>query len=170
LKTQLSTRGIIQSEPRTNTLIITDLQGRLDNIAALVGTLDRAEPQVEIEARIVQTDTAYARELGIKWGFNGNVSPALGNTTNLAFPNNGSLGGALGTVQGPNGTSTVVNLPAGGATSGIGLAVGSINGAFNLDVALTALESNRRGKLLSTPRITTMNNVEAEIAQGVQVP
>ena len=169
LKNLLSSRGVVQVDPRTNTLIITDLQGRVDTVSSLVGSLDRAEPQVEIEARIVQTDSEYARALGIQWGFNGNVSPALGNTTNLAFPNSGSLAGRVG-VQGPNGTGTAVNMPAQGATSGVGLALGAINGAFNLDAALTALESNRKGKVLSTPKISTLNNVEAEIAQGVQVP
>jgi type IV pilus assembly protein PilQ len=168
LKNLLSTRGQVQVDVRTNTLIITDLQGRVDNVVTLLGSLDRAQPQVEIEARIVQTDSETARALGIQWGFNGKVSPALGNTTNLAFPNNGSLSGRVPGVGVPNGTA--VNLPAAGATSGVGLALGSINGAFNLDVALTAIETNRKGRVLSTPKVSTLNNVEAEIAQGVQVP
>ncbi len=168
LKNLLSTRGQVQVDVRTNTLIITDLQGRVDNVVTLVGTLDRAQPQVEIEARIVQTDSETARALGIQWGFNGRVSPALGNTTNLAFPNSGSLAGRVPGVGVSPGTA--VNLPAAGATSGVGLALGSINGAFNLDVALTAIETNRKGRVLSTPKVSTLNNVEAEIAQGVQVP
>ncbi len=53
---------------------------------------------------------------------------------------------------------------------GVGLALGSVNGAFNLDVALTALESSGNGRLLSTPRVTTQNNVAAEMTQGVQIP
>ena len=170
LTTMLSPRGQVKLDPRTNTLIIQDLPDRVKNITDLVQTLDRAEPQVEIEARIVQTTTAYARALGVQLGFGGQASPALGNTTSLAFPNNGSLGGRIGIVQGPNGAPTVVNLPADGATSAIGLALGSVNGAFNLDAALTALENNRQGKVLSTPKVTTMNNVDAEIAQGVQIP
>ena len=56
------------------------------------------------------------------------------------------------------------------ATSAIGLALGSVNGAFNLDVALSALERSGNGRLLSTPRVTTQNNVEAEMTQGVQIP
>jgi type IV pilus assembly protein PilQ len=170
LKVLLSPRGTVQVDPRTNTLIITDLQSRLDQVATLTGSLDRAQPQVEIEARIVRTTSTYVRALGVQWGFNGNVSPALGNTTGLAFPNNGSLSGRAGGVQGPNGSSTAVNLPASGATSGVGLALGSINGSFNLDAALTALESNGHVKLLSSPKISTLNNIEAEIAQGLRVP
>ena len=57
-----------------------------------------------------------------------------------------------------------------GASSAVGLALGSVNGAFNLDVALSALESSGNGRLLSTPRVTTQNNVAAEMTQGVQIP
>ncbi len=63
-----------------------------------------------------------------------------------------------------------MNLPAPSANSAIGIALGSINGAINLDVALSALESTGKGRLLSTPRVSTQNNVEAEITQGVQIP
>ena len=56
------------------------------------------------------------------------------------------------------------------ATSAIGLALGAVNGAFNLDVALSALERTGKGRVLSTPRVTTQNNIEAEITQGIQIP
>jgi type IV pilus assembly protein PilQ len=165
-KSALSPRGTVQVDARTNTLIITDLPDRLTTAKSLITTLDRAQPQVEIEARIVQTNKQYARQLGVQWGFNGRVDPALGNTTNLAFPNSGTLAG--GTTGVPAGTA--VNLGVGGATSAVGLALGSINGALNLDIALTALESSGNGRLLSTPRVTTQNNIAAEITQGVRVP
>ena len=99
----LSPRGNVQIDARTNTLIITDLPVRLDTVQQLLGTIDRAEPQVEIEARIITTTRDYARALGLQWGFNGRVDSAIGNTTGLTFPNNGSLGGRLG-QQGPIGT------------------------------------------------------------------
>jgi type IV pilus assembly protein PilQ len=171
-KSALSQRGTVQVDARTNTLIITDLRDRLTLASDLIGTLDRAQPQVEIEARIVQTNKDYARALGVQWGFNGNVNAALGNTTPLAFPNNGSLGGRVG-AQGPAAgpaQPTIVNLAAPAATSAIGLALGSVNGAFGLDVALSALERSGNGRLLSTPRVTTQNNVAAEMTQGVQIP
>jgi len=114
--------------------------------------------------------TLFARALGVQWGFNGRADAQLGNTTNLAFPNNGSLGGRTGSAQGPTGQPNAVNLGVSGAPNAIGLALGSINGAFNLDVALSALERNGNGKLLSTPRVSTQNNIEAEITQGVQIP
>ncbi|PYR35255.1 MAG: type IV pilus secretin PilQ, partial [Acidobacteria bacterium] len=167
-KSALSQRGTVQVDPRTNTLIISDLRDRLTLANDLIGTLDRPQPQVEIEARIVQTNKNYARALGVQWGFNGAVSPALGNTTGLAFPNSGSLAGAAGGLVG--GQPSAVNLGVSGAPNAVSLALGSINGAFNLDVALTALENSGNGRLLSTPRVTTQNNVAAEMTQGVQIP
>ncbi len=169
-KSVLSARGTVQVDARTNTLIISDLPDRLDTAVTLINTLDSAQPQVEIEARIVQTSKNFARQLGVQWGFNGQVSPQLGNTTNMAFPNNGAIGGRVGGGQGPAGTPTGVNLGVGNATSAAGLALGSVNGAFNLDVALSALESSGNGRILSTPKVSTLNNVEAEMTQGVQIP
>jgi type IV pilus assembly protein PilQ len=177
----LSNRGQAFVDPRTNTLIINDLQERLTSAGDLITTLDKPQPQVEIEARIVQTNRNYARALGVQWGFNGAVSPQLGNTTNLAFPNSGAIGGRVGPTQGPAGpggpgsaggtsTATAVNLGAAAATSAIGIQLGSVNGAFNLDVALSALETSGNGKLLSTPKVSTLNNVPAEITQGIDFP
>jgi type IV pilus secretin PilQ/predicted competence protein len=176
-KAALSQRGDVQIDERTNTLIITDLPAKLDTAAQLLATIDRAEPQVEVEARIVQTTRDFARAVGIRWGLNGRVMPDLGNTTNLAFPNQGTLNGRLGT-QGANDpratpleqTGTAVNLGVNDASSAIGLALGAVNGAFNLDIALSALERTGKGRVLSTPRLTTQNNIEAEVAQGIQIP
>jgi type IV pilus assembly protein PilQ len=167
----LSLRGTAYVDPRTNTLIITDLSERLQNSTQLINTLDTPQPQVEIEARIVQVSKTYARALGVQWGFNGRVDPALGNTTPLAFPSNGSLAGrAASTPANPAPAGTVANYSVPGAPAAIGLALGSVNGAFNLDVALSALEQSGNARLLSTPRVTTQSNISAEIAQGVQVP
>ena len=177
LKTATFSRSAVRRnvDPRTNTLIVRDVPSQFPEITDAHRRLDRAQPQVEIEARIVQTNKTYARALGVQWGFGGRVDPALGNTTNLAFPNNGSLTGRTGVTQGPTTGSTTsqptaVNLGVTGAPSAVGLALGSVNGAFNLDVALSALESSGNGRLLSTPRVTTQNNVAAEMTQGVQIP
>jgi type IV pilus assembly protein PilQ len=169
LKSALSPRGTVEFDARTNTLIISDLDSALETASNLITTLDTPQPQVEIEARIVQTTSDFARTIGVQWGMNGRMSPALGNTSALAFPNSGSLTGRTGAVA-PNGTPTAVNLGVGAATSAIGLALGSVNGAFNIDVALSALEKQGQGRLLSSPRVSTQNNVEAEITQGVQIP
>jgi type IV pilus assembly protein PilQ len=169
-RSALSARGEVQVDTRTNTLIIRDLPDRLQSAAELVKTLDRPQPQVEIEARIVQTTRDFARAIGVQWGFNGRVDPALGNTLPLAFPNSGSIRGGLGGAQGPGGVDTGINLPAPAPTSAVGIALGAVNGALNLDLALSALESSGRGRLLSTPRVSTQNNIEAEMTQGVQIP
>jgi type IV pilus assembly protein PilQ len=167
----LSPRGTAYVDPRTNTLIITDLSDRLQSSTQLIDTLDTPQPQVEIEARIVEVSKTYARALGVQWGFNARVDPALGNTTPLAFPSSGSLAGrAVSPPANPAPPGTVANYSVPGAPTAIGLALGSVNGAFNLDVALSALEQSGNARLLSTPRVTTQSNISAEIAQGVQVP
>ena len=178
----VSDRGTVEVDERTNILIIKDLPANLAEIQQLVTELDRPEPQVEIEARIVQTNRDTARALGVQWGFNGRVSPELGNTTDLAFPNNGTLSGRVaeqGLVrQAPNdpratdldATGTGVNLGVPGATSAIGLSLGAINGAFNLDVALSALQREGTLDIISSPKVTTQNNRAAEITQGFEIP
>ena len=168
--TILSPRGNIQVDERTNTIIVTDLADRLQRASALMNTLDIAQPQVEIEARIIQTSREFARQIGVNWGVNGAVSPALGNTPPITFPNQGSVTGRLGSVQGPEGVATAVDHAVTNPSSAIGLALGSINGALNLDVALSALERSGKGRILSTPRVSTQSNIEAEIMQGVQIP
>ena len=156
----LSKRGTVQFDTRTNTLIVRDLADRLGPIAELISTLDKPELQVEIEARIVRTTSNYARALGVTWGFTGRMSPELANTTGLAFPN---------TVGGTGG----VNLPAASQndiTSQATLSLGSVNGSFNLDVALSALENEGKAKVLLQPRVLMQNNVEGYIMRGSQIP
>ena len=169
-KSALSSRGQIQVDTRTNTVIMTDLPDRLQTALALITTLDRPEPQVEVEARIVQTTREFAHAVGVQWGLNGRMVPELGNTTNLAFPNSVVVDGRVATPGTP-----VVGLPAtpqgtAGVNSAIGIALGAVNGAFNLDLALSALERTGKGRILSTPRLTTQNNVAASVEQGIQIP
>jgi type IV pilus secretin PilQ/predicted competence protein len=172
VKSALSQRGTIEVDQRSNTLIISDLQPSLDKAAALIATLDKPQPQVEIEARIVITNKTFRREIGAKLGLGGEMSARLGNTTPLAFPNSVQVGGRTGVAQGgPNATvPNVVNLGVQGATSALGLALGAVNGAFDLDLALSALEQQGKLSVISTPRVSTQNNVEAEITQGTQIP
>ncbi len=179
----LSSRGQVHIDERTNTLIITDLQSRLSTAQELIDTLDRPEPQVEIEARIVQANQDAAKQLGVQWGILGRVSQELSNTLPLAFPNRGGVSGRLGT-QGPSeatggpdtralpteNSGTVVDLPAPAPNSAIGLTLGSINGSLNLDIILSAMEDQGQARILSNPRVTTQNNVQATIIQGDQIP
>ena len=181
----LSARGSLNVDPRTNTLIINDLPAFLEKAKDLIATLDLPTRQVEIEARIVVTSRNFTRDLGIQWGFNQANTPQLGNTTGLTFPNaliiNGRGVPATGGISadqngqasaagiGTAGRGYAINLPAAGFNSAIGISLGNILGSFNLDAALTALERQGRGRLLSTPKITTQNNQAAEIKQGVQI-
>jgi type IV pilus assembly protein PilQ len=170
LKSALTQRGSIEFDARSNTLIITDLQSALDRASSLIATLDRPQPQVEIEARIVITNKSFRREVGAQLGLGGEMSPRLGNALPLAFPNSLRTGGRTGAPSPTNGAPNAVDLGVEGATSALGLALGAVNGAFNLDLALTALEAEGKLSVISTPRVSTQNNVEAEIAQGTQIP
>ena len=156
-RSALSARGDVQVDARTNTLIIRDLADRISAADELVSRLDRPQPQVEIEARIVQLDRNKARDLGIDWNFGGRVDPALGTSTGLAFPSRGALTAGTGAVDEAS-------------PSNIGIVLGSVNGAVNLSVRLRALEAEGMVKVLSTPRVTTQNNIPAEITQGAQIP
>jgi len=156
-KSTLSPRGDVQIDVRTNTLIIRDLADRLQAASELIIALDRPQPQVEIEARIITINRNFAKELGISWGFNGRVDPSVGTSTGLAFPSSAGVTGGTGAVN-----------PA--APSNLSLALGSINGALNLDIALRALESSGKVRIVSSPRVSTQNNIEAEITQGSQIP
>ncbi len=156
-RSTLSARGDVQVDARTNTLIIRDLADRLSSASDLVRALDRPQPQVEIEARIVELTRTAASQLGIQWGFGGKVDPSLGTSTGLAFPSSGNL-------QAGTPATNIAN------PSAATLALGSLNGALNLSIRLQALERDGKGRILSTPRVATQNNVEAEITQGSQIP
>jgi type IV pilus assembly protein PilQ len=163
-KSTLSQFGDVQIDTRTNTLIIRDLADRLSAAAELIKALDRPQPQVEIEARIITLNRSFSKELGISWGTSGRVDPTVGTSTGLAFPNSAVLTGSTG-IAAPSNAETPSGLG-----SALRLAMGSINGAVNLDVALRALERSGKVRIVSSPRVSTQNNVEAEITQGSQIP
>jgi type IV pilus assembly protein PilQ len=181
-KTVLSDRGTFTSIGSSPVFIVRDLPDRVAAAQKLVLELDRPSAQVEIESRIVVTSRNFSRSLGVQWGFLNQQVPQYGNTTNLSFPNsiilNGQAAGGEGNLQGlpsaagigQNGRGYMVNLPAAGLNTGIGISMGNILGSFNLDAALSAAESSGKARIISTPRITTQNKVAAEIKQGVQIP
>ena len=158
--TTLSPRGEVFTDSRTNTLIIRDIADRLAVLDGLLDTLDRAEPQVEIEARIVQAGHESARALGVQWG----VSSRRG-----AFGRAGPVPLDPQALPGESG-STAVDLGVTAARTALGITMGSVGGSLDLDVVLSALESQGRLSIISSPRVTTQNNVEAEILQGDQIP
>jgi type IV pilus assembly protein PilQ len=157
LRTALTKRSQIQVDPRTNNLIITDLQAGIDRAAALLVELDAPQPQVEIEARIVRTTKDFAKELGIQWGFGAAAAPELGNTTPFAFPNTIRAGGSAGTVNQQ------------GADFGK-ITLGALNGALTIDAALSALETDGKVQVLLKPRVVTQNNIKATITRGEEIP
>jgi len=174
LKKSLSPRGETVADERTNTLIIKDIARNMDEVLALIKVLDKAIPQVMIEAKIVEATLNFSRELGVQWGLDYKSGAGTGNPTGLQFPNSIGVTGAPGAAAGPSGVGRyLVNLPAAtgqGAGGAIGFTFGSLSKAFNLDLVLSALESTGEGKVISTPRVSALDNKEAKISQGVSVP
>jgi len=169
VESQLSARGEVMVDGRTNQLIVKDTPMILGEIGGLLTELDVAAPQVLIESRIVETSKEFSRELGIQWGFNAVADAAHGNTTGLVMPNNFQVqGGTPG--QGIGGTPYAVNLPVAEASSGIALTMGNILDTFRLDVALTAMEEEGRGKVISSPKVTAQDNIQASIESGRRIP
>lgn len=183
-KELLSERGSIAVDERTNVLIARDVAGNLNQIEELVRSLDTQTPQVLVEARIVEATSRYLRDVGIQWGGDATFSAATANATGLAFPNSvGVVGGASdantptaglspfsNSVPNPN---FAVNLPATvgtGSGGAIGLSFGSIDNTINLAVRLSAAESSGMLRILSSPRILTLDNRQARISQGTLIP
>jgi type IV pilus assembly protein PilQ len=186
-KDLLSPRGKISVDERTNTLIVSDVARNLSLIEELIRSLDTQTSQVIIEARIVEARSTFVRQIGVQWGGTGFADSLHGNPTGLVFPHNIGIGGGAtdgntpmeGLVPGPrSGTGAAnpnfaVNLPAAvgtGAGGALGLTMGSVAGAFNLNLRLSAMESSGQVRILSSPRISTLDNNEASIEQGVSIP
>ncbi len=176
IDSKLSNRGSLKIDTRTNSILLTDTEGRIKSIEELVATLDIPEPQVLIESRIVQATLDFTRELGVQWGLNYRASAATGNPTGAIFPSDVQVGGVQsgspGTF-GDIGNDFIVDFPAAtgqGAGSAVGLILGSLTGAYDLDIRLSALETRGDGRILSSPKILTLNNQAASITQGVSIP
>ena len=176
--TLLSSRGAVTIDKRTNTLIIKDIPENLAPVRALVESLDTQVPQVLIEARIVETNDTFVQALGIQWGGDTTFSQANGNPTGLVFPGVLGLAGGATDAQAPTaGTSSTpnfaVNLPTAvgtGSGGSLGLTMGSVGGAVNLNLRLTALEAAGHAKIVSSPKILTLDNQSATISQGTSIP
>jgi type IV pilus assembly protein PilQ len=156
----LSDRGSITEDNRDKLLIITDVPNRIQKIKDLIVILDTPVRQVMIEARIVEVNSNYSRDLGVNWGYTHTPSDYLENVTNA--------GGGFQVN-----TSTVGSVGAMGATAGLGSAfrIGeSVLDIGTLDIQISALESDGNGKVISTPRVTTLNGEQAVISQGTSIP
>ncbi|BCB95501.1 PilQ [Dissulfurispira thermophila] len=164
----LSPRGSISVDTRTRSLIVKDIPSNLVEIQKLINNLDKQTPQVLIESRIVEMNTNFSKSLGVEWG--SQYRPRMGD-------DNTTLSGGLGTtVTGGQSTGVgLVNLPA--TTTKIvsptsAITLGYLNAAqtFGLDLRLSAIEAVGKAKLLSTPKIMTLENEQAIIRHGKRIP
>jgi type IV pilus assembly protein PilQ len=185
----LSPRGRVTADERTNTLLVVDTPERVEEIRTLVSKLDRPVQQVLIESRVVVATDNFARELGAKFGISGGYQ--TGNTivstsgtlaaadqmANIALANRvAGLGGlpisspgSVGSgIKVPNiGNRLNVNLPAAGSTGSFGLAI--LGADYLLDLELSAAQTEGRSELISSPRVITANQQEADIKQGQEI-
>lgn len=166
----LSSRGSVIAEPRTNQLFVTDIPSRLEQVQSLIGKLDIAVRQVLIEARIVEASDTFGRSLGVRLG--GGMIGAAGALSN------GNTNVTLGTNYNATAADTsgnFVSFPAstlGVANNAASFAVSIFNAAANrfLNLELSALEADGKGKIVSSPRVVTADQVKALIEQGTEFP
>ncbi len=159
----LTKRGFISVDTRTTAIIIKDVENKHFEYEHIIDALDIATPQVSIDARIVEVTTGFTRELGIQWG-------ALVKPTPQTLVGGTGLGVDSGFFSG---NPMLVNLPAAvGTGSGGSVGIGYIGaGALrSLDFQLSAMESSGKGKVVSNPRVITMDNQMALIRQGKKIP
>ena len=183
----LSRRGSVLIEPRTNQLFITDVPARLEQIRLLIARTDIATRQVMIEARIVEANDSFSRTLGARLGFS-DQRQAAGQLPGFSLGGSGRRAAIGGSYQGvgeatgqavagtgafvPN--TQFVNLPAASinglqpASFALSLFSAAANRFLNLE--LSALEADGRGKIISSPRVVTADKVLALIEQGIELP
>jgi len=168
VKRLLTARGTVDVDERTNTIIIKDIPGVIDEATALVKAIDSQTPQVMIEARIVEASLDFSKEIGTEWGLGsqpdedekdftiGGMRPITNQDSN--FPFNQANNAVV--------TNPITLNPAGLMNLGAFL----LNDRVNVDVRIAAAELNGEGKVISSPRVVTLDNREALIEQGVSIP
>ncbi|WP_290650062.1 type IV pilus secretin PilQ [Aquisalimonas sp.] len=165
----LSGRGQVTIDERTNTLIVRDTDENLSDIRSLVNRLDVPVRQVLIESRIVIANDDFSRELGVRFGASG--SGDIGSEDGFRAGGTRPGGLADGTtgfeVNGAEGL--LVDLPVNNPAGSVGLAVGRIGDRL-LQLELSAMETEGRGEVVSSPRVITSNQRTASIRQGVEIP
>ncbi len=172
LKQNLSPRGLMQISQGTNALVVRDTETKMAILKQLIDGLDLQVPQVQIEARIVQADTVYARGLGVQWGiqnadFGPNTFSAVGNLTGPFAPVAGTGATTIPRDFLVNLPAQVAGLP---AVPGIGYTFGKLAPGFALDLRLSAGELLGLAKVIAAPKITTLDKREAKISQGESIP
>ena len=170
----LSSRGSVIAESRTNQLFVTDIASKLEQVQQLIAKLDIPVRQVLIEARIVEASDTFGKSLGIRLG--GGINPAGG--VKILSAGGHSLNATIGSSysDGAAGTTSgsFVNLPAVGqgglnpATIAVSLFSAAANRFLNLE--LSALEADGKGRVVSSPRVVTADQIKALIEQGTELP
>jgi type IV pilus assembly protein PilQ len=179
----LSSRGSVAIDDRTNILLVQDTAERLQDIRRLVRTLDIPVRQVLIETRIVVVADDYGRELGVRFGFTGVTDQGSSGLLAVSGTGGGTdtiINSALGNLNDPNnGTPFPIDVPSLADRYNVNVPISSPAGTFALavldsdyivDLELTALQTEGRGEIVSTPRVITANQKEARIEQGVEIP
>jgi len=172
----MSPRGTIAADPTTNVVVIHDVRENIEAIRELIRMIDVQTPQVVIESYIVTANENIIRDLGVQWGYSFKAGPATGNPTGVNFPGRIGLGGAAPPLNsGTGGIPFIADFPASataGSGSAIDLLLGSIDGSQALNLRLTALETEGKARVISRPRVVTLNNKVADIRarRVVRVP
>lgn len=182
----LTKRGSVMIEPRTNQLFITDIPSKIEEVRKLIQKTDIATKQVLIEARIVEADNKFSKNLGAKLGFidlrglrGGDVGYQVAGNQRAALTGNylgvgEQTGQAKITDQSYIPNTQFVNLPAAGigGLNASSLAVSLFSAAANrfLNLELSALEADGDGKIISSPRVVTADQMPANIEQGQEIP
>jgi len=176
----LSTRGSAMAEPRTNQLFVTDIAERLDQVAQMIAKIDIPLRQVMIEARIVQASDTFGQTLGVRLGGmgQGGAQTVFGPTnTNVMANANPTAQQATSfniADKALDTTGSFVNLPAASLNgfASASFAVSIFNSAKNrfLNLELSALEADGKGKVVSSPRVVTADQAKAVIEQGTELP
>lgn len=145
-------RGSVTVDAKNNQVIVTDTAAKVRQAEDIIRRIDKVTAQVVIEARVVEVSNTFSKELGIDW----NASYGPGVIPGLEWATN---------------TDVAMNFPSAGATSGIGISFSRLSGVpFVLNAELNALETKGEGRILSAPKILTLDNKKASIKQGVEYP
>ncbi len=163
----ISKRGSVSADIRSNVLFIQETPSKLEEIRTMIDKVDIPMRQVMIESRIVIASNKFGRTLGTKMTYNSN------NTFNLGGGIQGAIGGgtvANGALAGAVVTQPNVNLPAAGAAGTFSMLLFNSTMTRMLSLELSALETDNQGKVISSPRVLTMDQKQARIAQGVKIP
>jgi type IV pilus assembly protein PilQ len=172
LKSLTTTRGTIIVDARRNAIIVSDIPNQFGKLDSMIHFLDTAQQQVDIEARLLQANKSFSRDIGAQLGLliganNGNVLTGLPEAGSpfgrTPLPRSPGL-----TLGGGPGIPLVSNLPA-AATSGLSFLI-QPGGDVLLDAIITASEAKGTARLISRPHVTTQNNTPATIQQGTQIP